>query len=72
MKVGEIKEWLTDELNKPYAWQRIVMHLLPTFRDEGYYYHTIDDDVELNENLMNQIDSTVHKFYKTHLPRITF
>lgn len=72
MKVGDIKEWLSDELGNPFAWQRVVMHLLPSFRSEGYFYHTIGDEDILSDYLINLIDSTIRKFYHVKLPRMTY
>lgn len=69
MKVGEIKDWLNDELQNPFAWQRVLMHLLPYFRAEGYYYHTISDEHVLNDKLISLIDKAVLKFYKVRLPQ---
>jgi len=72
MTVGDIKDWLNNELDNPFAWQRVVMHLLPSFRSEGYFFHTITDEDTLNEYLLNLIDNTVRKFYSVKLPRMSY
>ena len=71
MKVGEIKEWLNNELDNPFAWQRILMRILPSFRNEGYFYHTIKDDDVLSDYLINEIDLTLRQLYKLRLPRVS-
>ena len=67
MRVGEIKNWLADELQNPFAWQRVIMHLLPHFRAEGHYFHTITDEQVLSDKLLKMIDKTILKFYKVSL-----
>ncbi|MGB0524500.1 MAG: hypothetical protein ACPGJS_16125 [Flammeovirgaceae bacterium] len=67
MKVGEIRTWLTDELNNPFAWQRVLMHLLPDFRAEGHFFHTITDEDELSDQLLKLVDKTITKFYQINL-----
>lgn len=69
MKVGDVKNWLNKEVT-PYTWQRILMRLLPSFREEGLFFHTITDEHELSEKLLDSIDSTLLELYKVSLPRV--
>lgn len=68
MKIGEIKSWLSHEFT-PFTWQRIVMRLLPEFREEGLYFHHISDDKELSNRLVELIDQTLSELYKTNIPK---
>ena len=68
MKVGEIKTWLGKELS-PLAWQRVLMRLLPSFREEGLFFHTITDDDVLSEKLLRMINKTLKEVYQTSLPK---
>lgn len=69
MKVGDVKKWLNNELT-PYTWQRVLMRLLPSFREEGMYFHTITDEHELSDKLLDLIDKTLKDLYKVNLPRV--
>lgn len=67
MTVGNVKAWLSEELT-PFAWQRILIRLLPVFRDEGYYYHNISDEEELSDKLVEEINRTLSDMYQVSLP----
>ena len=68
MTVGDIKTWLNEELT-PFTWQRIFMRILPAFREEGLYFHTISDDQELSPKLIELIDRTLADLYQVNLPK---
>lgn len=67
MKVGKVKSWIFDNMD-PLVWQRITLRLLPDFREEGFFFHTINDDSVMSRVLTTKVDQTLFDLYKKHLP----
>jgi len=67
IKVKTIREWCEDNLS-PRAWQRIKIRLLPEFRKEGHFLHTLGDDITLSNNLVAAIGQTIKDIYQKTLP----
>ncbi len=67
MKIGPIKAWILENKD-PLVWQRILLRLLPDFREEGFFFHTITDDAVLSPNLLSKIDNALFELYQTRLP----
>lgn len=67
MKVKKVKNWCDATLT-PLAWQRILIRLLPEFRQEGYFLHNINDESTLSESLLAHINRTLSDLYQINLP----
>ncbi len=67
MYVHTLKDWL-DQHTTPFVWQRILIKLLPEFRQAGFYLHTIKDETELNPTLIQSINKCLYELYQIQLP----
>ncbi|WP_291725507.1 hypothetical protein [Bernardetia sp.] len=65
-EVAVIKSWINNNAS-PFAWQRILFKLLPEFKKEGFFFHTIKDDSELSPNLLEKISEALFDAYKIKL-----
>ena len=70
-EVATIKSWINTNAS-PFAWQRILFKLLPEFKKEGFFLHTIKDDSALSITLLEKISEALFDTYKLELSRDFF
>jgi hypothetical protein len=70
-EVATIKSWINIHAS-PFAWQRILFKLLPEFKKEGFFFHTIQDDSRLSPTLLEKISEALFDAYKIELSRDFF
>lgn len=66
-KIGDVKDYLNKNI-APMAWQRIQIRLLPNFKEKGFYFHTMTDDKELDQDLIRSINTAIEELYSSSLP----
>lgn len=66
-QVGTLKSWI-DAKASPFAWQRIVLKLLPDFKKEGFFLHTIKEESNISRSLADKIRDTLFEMYKLTIP----
>ena len=64
--VAVIKSWINTNAS-PFAWQRILFKLLPEFKKEGFFFHTIQDDSKLPTSLLKKISEALFDTYQIEL-----
>ncbi len=70
-EVATVKSWININAS-PFAWQRILFKLLPEFKKEGFFFHTIKDDSKLSSTLLEKISEALFDTYKLELSRDFF
>ena len=70
-EVATVKSWININAS-PFAWQRILFKLLPEFKKEGFFFHTIKDDSKLSPTLLEKISEALFDTYKLELSRDFF
>lgn len=65
-EVATVKSWININAS-PFAWQRILFKLLPEFKKEGFFFHTITDDSKLSPTLLEKISEALFDAYKIEL-----
>lgn len=65
-EVATVKSWINVNAS-PFAWQRILFKLLPDFKKEGFFFHTIKDDSHLSLTLLEKISEALFDIYKLKL-----
>ncbi|WP_338792080.1 hypothetical protein V9L05_16710 [Bernardetia sp. Wsw4-3y2] len=70
-EVATVKSWININAS-PFAWQRILFKLLPEFKKEGFFFHTIKDDSKLSPTLLEKISEALLDTYKLELSRDFF
>jgi hypothetical protein len=70
-EVATIKSWINVNAS-PFAWQRILFKLLPEFKKEGFFFHTIKDDSKLSPTLLEKISEALFETYQIELSRDFF
>ncbi len=65
-EVATIKSWVNIHAS-PFAWQRILFKLLPEFKKEGFFFHTIQDDSKISFALLEKISEALFDVYKLEL-----
>jgi hypothetical protein len=70
-EVATVKSWINVNAS-PFAWQRILFKLLPEFKKEGFFFHTIKDDSQLSFRLLEKISEALFDAYKLELSREFF
>jgi len=65
--IGDVKFFLKDELH-PFVWDRIKINKLMLFRKKGYFFHTMTDEKELDQDILNEINDYLQKSYHISLP----
>ncbi|WP_338766497.1 hypothetical protein WAF17_03910 [Bernardetia sp. ABR2-2B] len=70
-EVATIKSWINLNAS-PFAWQRILFKLLPEFKKEGFFFHTIKDESQLPPTLLEKISEALFDTYKVELSREFF
>jgi hypothetical protein len=65
-EVATLKSWINIHAS-PFAWQRILFKLLPEFKKEGFFFHTIKDDSQLSITLLEKISEALFDAYKLEL-----
>lgn len=70
-EVATVKSWINIHAS-PFAWQRILFKLLPEFKKEGFFFHTIKDDSKLSPTLLEKISEALFDAYKLELSRDFF
>ncbi len=58
-----VRIW-AEEYLPPFAWQRVLLRLLPDLKKEGYYFHQVKDDTLFSYELLQKFQQTFLELYE--------